>query len=51
MLELNKINVFYGGIHALKDLSIKVNEGEIVTLVGSNGAGKTSMLKNNFRYS
>ncbi|WP_027626009.1 ABC transporter ATP-binding protein [Clostridium lundense] len=45
MLELNKINVFYGGIHALKDLSIKVNEGEIVTLVGSNGAGKTSMLK------
>lgn len=45
MLELNKINVFYGGIHALKDLSIKVNEGEVVTLIGSNGAGKTSMLK------
>ncbi|PRR77076.1 High-affinity branched-chain amino acid transport ATP-binding protein LivF [Clostridium liquoris] len=45
MLELSKINVFYGGIHALKDLSIKVNQGEIVTLVGSNGAGKTSMLK------
>lgn len=45
MLELNKINVFYGGIHALKDLSIHVNEGEVVTLIGSNGAGKTSMLK------
>lgn len=45
MLELTKINVYYGGIHALKDLSIKVNEGEIVTLIGANGAGKTSMLK------
>ncbi|MBU5483147.1 ABC transporter ATP-binding protein [Clostridium sp. MSJ-11] len=45
MLKLDKINVYYGAIHALKDLSIEVKEGEIVTLIGANGAGKTSMLK------
>lgn len=45
MLEVNNLNVYYGAIHAIQDLSIKVNEGEIVTLVGANGAGKTSMLK------
>jgi branched-chain amino acid transport system ATP-binding protein len=45
MLELIDVNVYYGGIQALKDLSIKVNEGEIVTLIGANGAGKTTTLK------
>lgn len=45
MLELKNLNVFYGGIHALKDVSLKVNSGEIVTLIGSNGAGKTTTLR------
>jgi branched-chain amino acid transport system ATP-binding protein len=45
MLELVDINVYYGGIQALKNLNIKVNEGEIVTLIGANGAGKTTTLK------
>lgn len=45
MLELRNVNVFYGGIHALKDISLNVNEGEIVTLIGANGAGKSTTLK------
>lgn len=45
MLELKNLNVFYGGIHALKDVSLKVNSGEIVTLIGSNGSGKTTSLR------
>lgn len=45
MLKLKNINAFYGYIHALKDLSIEVPKGKIVTLLGSNGAGKTSTLK------
>lgn len=45
MLELQNINVYYGAIHALKDISLKINEGEIVTLIGSNGAGKTTALR------
>ena len=45
MLKVKDLNVFYGAIHALKDISIEVNEGEIVTLIGSNGAGKTSTLR------
>jgi branched-chain amino acid transport system ATP-binding protein len=45
MLVVRDINVYYGGgIHALKDLSIRVEHGEIVTLVGANGAGKSSTL-------
>lgn len=45
MLELSNVNVYYGAIHALKDISIKINEGEIVTLIGANGAGKSTTLK------
>jgi branched-chain amino acid transport system ATP-binding protein len=44
MLEVNSINTFYGQIHALKNVSLDVNEGEIVTLIGGNGAGKTTTL-------
>jgi branched-chain amino acid transport system ATP-binding protein len=45
MIELIDVNVYYGAIHALKGINIKVNEGEIVTLIGANGAGKTTTLK------
>lgn len=45
LLEINEINLYYGGIHALKDVNISVNEGEIITLIGANGAGKTSTLR------
>jgi branched-chain amino acid transport system ATP-binding protein len=45
MFEVEKINVFYGAIHALTDVSFHVDEGEIVTLIGANGAGKSTSLK------
>ena len=45
ILSIENINVYYGQIHALKDISLKVNEGEIVALIGANGAGKTSTLR------
>ena len=45
MLKVDNINVFYGNIHAVKDVSFEVNEGEIVTLIGANGAGKSTTLK------
>ena len=45
MLEVNDINVYYGAIHAIKGVSFEVNEGEIVTLIGANGAGKSTILK------
>ena len=44
MLELNRINTFYGKIQALRDVSHKVEDGEIVTLIGANGAGKSTTL-------
>ena len=44
MLELRHIEAFYGNIHALKNVSLVINEGEIVTLIGANGAGKSSTL-------
>ena len=45
MLELNNVNSYYGNIHALKGVSLTVEQGEIVTLIGSNGAGKSTTLK------
>jgi branched-chain amino acid transport system ATP-binding protein len=43
--SMKDVNLYYGVIHALKDISIEVNEGEIVTLIGANGAGKSSTLR------
>ncbi len=45
MLELEGVNTYYGNIQALKDISLNVQEGEIVTLIGANGAGKTTTLR------
>lgn len=45
MLELKDVHTFYGNIHALKGISLTVNDGEIVTLIGSNGAGKSTTLR------
>lgn len=45
LLELNNVHTYYGKIHALKGISIKVDQGEIVTLIGSNGAGKSTTLR------
>jgi branched-chain amino acid transport system ATP-binding protein len=44
MLELNNVKTYYGNIQALKDVSIKISEGEIITLIGANGAGKSTTL-------
>ena len=44
MLEVKGINVFYGAVHALHDVSMRVERGEIVSVVGANGAGKSSLL-------
>ena len=44
MLEINDIHVFYGAIHAIKGVSFEVREHEIVTLIGANGAGKSTIL-------
>lgn len=45
MLEISGINVFYGAIQALNNVSIQVNQGEIVSIIGSNGAGKSTLLR------
>ena len=45
MLKVDDINVYYGVIHALKGISVEVKEGEIVTLIGANGAGKSTILR------
>ena len=45
MLELKDVHTYYGNIHALKGISLKVDDGEIVTLIGSNGAGKSTTLR------
>lgn len=44
MLEIKDIHVYYGAIHAIKGITLKVNDGELVSLVGANGAGKTTIL-------
>ena len=44
MLEVKDLNVYYGAIHAIKNIPFEVNEGEIITLIGANGAGKTTTL-------
>ena len=45
MLKVDNINVYYGQIHALKDVSIEVHQGEVVALIGANGAGKSTTLR------
>ena len=45
MLKVDNLSVHYGVIQAVKDVSFEVNEGEVVTLIGANGAGKTSILR------
>jgi len=45
MLKINNLNVYYGGIHALKGISLKVPKGKVVTLIGANGAGKSTTLR------
>ncbi len=44
MLKVNDINVYYGAIHAIKGVSFQVDDGEVVTLIGANGAGKSTIL-------
>jgi branched-chain amino acid transport system ATP-binding protein len=44
MLKISNINTYYGSIHALKDVSLELKEGEIITLIGANGAGKSTTL-------
>ena len=44
LLRVDNLNVYYGSIHAIKDLSLHVDEGEIVTIIGANGAGKTTTM-------
>ncbi len=45
MLEVENVHTYYGKIHALKDISLNIDKGEIVTLIGANGAGKSTTLK------
>ena len=45
VLKVEGINVYYGAIHAIKNVSFEVNQGEVVTLIGANGAGKSTILK------
>ena len=44
LLKVDNLHVYYGSIHAIKGISFEVNEGEIVTLIGANGAGKSTTL-------
>ncbi len=49
MLKVDKVEVAYGNIKAIKGISLEVNKGEIVTLIGSNGAGKSTTLTRHLR--
>ena len=44
MLELHQVNTFYGNIQVLHDISLEIEQGEIITLIGANGAGKSTTL-------
>ena len=45
ILQIDDIHTYYGSIHALKGISLEVREGEVVTLLGANGAGKSTTLR------
>ena len=45
MLEIRNLNVHYGGIHALRGINLEVDDGKIISLIGANGAGKSTTLK------
>lgn len=45
LLEVEKLNVYYGAIHAVRDVSLSIEEGQVVTLIGTNGAGKSSVIR------
>ena len=45
MLEIERLDVYYGAVHALKGISVRADQGEIVTLIGANGAGKSTLLR------
>jgi branched-chain amino acid transport system ATP-binding protein len=45
MLKINRVNVFYGNLQVLRDVSLNISKGEVVALIGANGAGKTTILK------
>ena len=45
LLELNDVHTYYGAIHALRGVTLSIDEGEIVTLIGANGAGKSTKLR------
>ena len=45
MLKVSNLSVYYGGIHAVQDISFEVPDGKIVTLIGANGAGKSTILR------
>ncbi len=49
MLQVNDLNVFYGGVHALKGLTLQVPKGMVVTLIGANGAGKKAPAAADYR--
>ena len=50
MLEIKKIDVFYGDVQVIWEVSFEVKQKEIVALIGANGAGKSTILKNDLRY-